>query len=192
MKSPLFFLNTDARILDLMKKGDDDALVTLYESNRRMVVSFVIRNSGTEDDAADLLQEAVIILWERVRAGKFEYSAKLSTFIFATVQNLWRRRLAKMKREIPTDLNDDPAVSDAVSPLDEMIDDEHSKKISAALVKIGEPCKTLLILFYWEEQSMDQIARQLHFANADTVKSKKYQCKKALEKILRDEYLITA
>jgi RNA polymerase sigma factor (sigma-70 family) len=187
MKSSLFFLNTDARILDLMKRGDEEALVVLYDSNRRMVKSFVLRNNGTDDDAEDLLQEAVIVLWEKVRSGKFEYSAKLSTFIFATVQNIWWRRLAKMKREVPSELNSEILKSDSASALDEMIESEQSKKISAALVKIGEPCKTLLLLFYWEEKSMDEIAHQLKFANADTVKSKKYQCKKALEKILHDE-----
>jgi RNA polymerase sigma factor (sigma-70 family) len=190
MKPSLFFLNSDSRILDLMKKGDEDALVTLYESNRRMVMSFVLRNNGTADDAEDLLQEAVIVLWERVRSGRFEYTAKLSTFIFATVQNIWRRRLAKMKREIPGDLKGSMIVSDSASQLDVMIEDEQSVKIAAALIKVGEPCKTLLLLFYWEEKSMDDIAQKLNFANADTVKSKKYQCKKALEKILRDERIL--
>ena len=169
-----------------MKKGDEDALVTLYESNRRMVTTFVLRNSGTMDDAEDLLQEAVIVLWERVRAGRFEYSAKLSTFIFATVQNMWRRRLYRMKRETPSDMNEKMEIADTagISAVEELMETEQAKNISAALVTLGEPCKTLLLLFYWEECSMDEIARKMSFANADTVKSKKYQCKKALEKIL--------
>jgi len=54
-----------------------------------------------------------------------------------------------------------------------------------ALDRLGEPCRTLLILFYWEEASMEEIASRLGFANAETAKSKKYQCKKALEQILR-------
>ena len=191
MKSSLIFFNTDSRILNLMKEGDEEALVMLYESNRRMVTSFVARNSGTENDAEDLLQEAVIVLWERVRSGKFEYSAKLSTFIFATVQNMWRRRLAKIKRETPTEFDDTTFSQDDPSPLDELIEGERSKKIAAALVKLGDPCKALLVLFYWEEQSMDEIAKQMKFANADTVKSKKYQCKKALEKILVEEGIRT-
>ncbi|MDD8017765.1 MAG: sigma-70 family RNA polymerase sigma factor [Bacteroidota bacterium] len=187
MKSSIFFLNDDARILDLMKKGDEEALVTLYQSNRKMVTSFVLRNSGTSDDAEDLLQEAVIILWERVREDRFEYSSKLSTFIYATAQNLWRRRLARMKKEISVEFDEKIEANDDPSILDELVENERSKTIALALVKLGEPCKTLLMLFYWENSSMDEIAKRLKFANADTVKSKKYQCKKALEKILSDE-----
>ncbi|MEW5800054.1 MAG: sigma-70 family RNA polymerase sigma factor [Bacteroidota bacterium] len=184
MKSPLQFFNTDSKILDLMKKGDEEALVMLYEANRRMVQSYVSRNSGNDDDAEDLLQEAVVIVWERVRAGTFEYSAKLSTFVYATVQNMWRRKLARAKRETPTEFTilNDP--EESVSFLDELIENEVSKQIAAALVKLGEPCKTLLMLFYWEECSMEEIAKRMKFANADTAKSKKYQCKKAMEEIL--------
>ena len=139
MKSSLLFFNTDSRILDLMKKGDDEALVMLYESNRRMVASFIARNSGTENDAEDLLQEAVIVLWERVKSGRFEYSSKLSTFIFATVQNMWRRRLAKMKRETATKFDDTTFAQNDPSPLDQLIEDECSRKMEAALVKVLFP-----------------------------------------------------
>jgi DNA-directed RNA polymerase specialized sigma24 family protein len=40
------------------------------------VTAFVLRNSGTQDDAEDMLQEALVILWERVRSGRFEYYGK--------------------------------------------------------------------------------------------------------------------
>ncbi|MBI2428198.1 MAG: sigma-70 family RNA polymerase sigma factor [Ignavibacteriales bacterium] len=184
MKSPLQFFNTDSKILDLMKKGDEEALVMLYESNRRMVQSYVARNNGTDEDAEDLLQEAVVVIWERVHAGTFEYSAKLSTFIYATVQNMWRRRLARSKRETPTEFLTVNDPEDPISFLDDLVESELSKQIAAALVKLGEPCKTLLLLFYWEECSMEEIAKKMKFANAETAKSKKYQCKKAMEEIL--------
>jgi RNA polymerase sigma factor (sigma-70 family) len=190
MKSPLFFLNTDVKILDMMKQGDEQALVMLYDANRRMVTSYTLRNGGTEDDAEDLLQDAVIVLWERVRSGRFEYSSKLSTFLYATVQNMWRRRRAKLIRETPTDMSGDEGGESGDSPLDDLMQTELSAAIAAAVVKLGEPCRTLLVLFYWEERSLQEIALQMHFANTDTVKSKKYQCKKSLEKILSDERIL--
>jgi DNA-directed RNA polymerase specialized sigma24 family protein len=53
--------------------------------------------------------------------------------------------------------------------------------------QIGNPCRDILLLYYWEEQSMEEIALKLGFANADTVKSKKYQCKKMLERLVKKE-----
>ena len=96
------------------------------------------------------------------------------------------RRLAKAKREIPTDLQSDDREGSDPSPLEGMINEEESTAIQKAMGRIGDICKQLLLLYYWEECSMEEIASRLGFANADTAKTKKYQCKKALEKILKD------
>lgn len=156
----------------------------LFKDNRRMILDYVLRNSGSADDAEDLLQDAVIILWERVRNGTFEYTAKLSTFVFGVVKNRWLRVLAARRKESP--------VSEAYDPPDEgksaddlVIQEEQALMIHRAMERIEEVCKTLLLLFYWEELSMDEIARRLGFANAATAKSKKYQCKKHLERELK-------
>ena len=186
MKPPIFFLNDDAKILDLMKKGDDDALVMIYQQNRKAIVSLVVKNNGSNDDAEDVLQDAVIILWERVRSGRFEYTAKLSTFLFAIAKNVWSRKRARKHRETATEFTDDVLESDNISQLELMVESERSKTVASALDELGDPCKTLLLLYYWEEKSQEDIAAQMGFANAATVKSKKYTCKKMLEKILKE------
>ncbi len=184
--APVFPLNTDSQILDRIRKGDEEALVSLYQSSRKMILSYILKNHGSTDDAEDMLQEALVIVWERVRAGKYEPRAKISTYLYATVRHLWLRRLAKQRRELPTDLQEDIQHSDNPSPLEELIQSEEAERMAGALEKLGEPCKSLLLLYYWEEKSMEEIAASLGFANAQTAKSKKYQCKKALEKILKE------
>ncbi len=185
MKGSLFFLTDDTKILDLVRRGDEEALVRLYEVNRKPIFNYIARNHGTPDDAEDLLQEAVIILWERVRAGTYRHAAKLSTFIYGTVKNLWLRRLARTRRETSTEPNSESVPHTETNPLEELIERDELEWITKGLAAIGEQCRQLLLLFYWEERSMDEIAAEMGFANAETVKSKKYQCKKALEQALQ-------
>ncbi len=184
MKSPLLFLESDARLLDGIRRGDESSLVTLYEVHRRPITAHVMRNNGTQDDADDVFQEALIILWERVRSGKYEHTAALGTFLYATARNLWLRRLALARRERPLDANSDCTSSDDPSPLEDLVANETTTAVRDALDKLGEPCRSLLVLFYWEEASMDEIARQLGMANAATAKSKKYQCKEQLKRLI--------
>ncbi|HCV43100.1 MAG TPA: RNA polymerase subunit sigma [Bacteroidetes bacterium] len=184
MSPSFFFLNEDARILDQIRNGEEEALVRLYETNERQIQSFVMKNSGTQDDAKDMLQEAIVILWERVHTGRYEHTAKISTFIFATVRNLWLRRLARTRRESPLEIDNETTPSEESSALDEMIETEQAAAVVAALNKLGDPCRRLLVLYYWEELSMEQIAEQMGFANSDTAKSKKYLCKKELQRLL--------
>jgi RNA polymerase sigma factor (sigma-70 family) len=188
MTSSLFFLNSDAKILDLIRKGDDGkSLAVLYKASRRPVVSYVMKNSGTSDDADDVLQEAVVVLWEKVRSGSFQYESKLSTFIMGTAKNIWLRRLARRRKEVPEGRSVEDARSLDPSPLEELIESDRARLVRDSLEKLGDPCKKLLLLFYWEECSLEEIAAKMGFANAETVKSKKYQCKKALERILISE-----
>ncbi len=185
MKPTILFLHDDAHILDRMRQGEDDVLVILYEQNRAAVFSLVTRNNGSADDAEDVLQEAVIILWERVRSGRFEYAAKLSTFVYAVAKNVWSRKRMRKLREPASEIDEN--TSDPYEPtvLESMIHSERSEQIAAAMKQLGDPCRTLLILYYYEEKSQEEIAAQMGFANAATVKSKKYTCKKMLEKLLQ-------
>ena len=184
MAAPPFFASSDARILDRIRKGDEEALVELFRQNRGPVLALVTHNSGTAADADDILQEALVTLWERVRTGRFHYSARLGTFVYATARNMWLRRLARGRREVTGIVTDPP--SDDASPLELMIEEEEAEIVRSAIERLGEPCRKLLLLFYWEEESMESIAAQMGMANADTVKSRKYQCKKALEALVRE------
>jgi RNA polymerase sigma factor (sigma-70 family) len=185
MQTPLFFLNEDSKLLDALRNGDDSVLEELFHKNRRSIASLVIRNHGTEDDAEDVLQESLIVLWERIRKGTFEYQAKLSTFIYATAKNIWFRKLAQQRREFPSTSETFEIPSGDSTPIEEMEENERILAVEQAMEEIGNPCRDILLLYYWEEQTMEEIAVKLGFANADTVKSKKYQCKKALEKLVK-------
>ena len=186
MSTPLLSLNQEPALLERIRAGEEQALVRLFHANRRAVTALVVRNSGTAVDAEEILQEALVILWERVRAGTFEPQAKIETFVYATARNLWLRRLARRRKEIPTELDPEGSPSADPSPLDVLVESQEAGLVALALQKLGEPCKTLLLLFYWEEATMEEIARRLGFANAETAKSKKYQCKKALRTIVRE------
>ena len=149
-----------------------------------MILAYVTHNSGTADDADDLLQEAVIVLWERVRDGSFEYRSKLSTFLYGVVKNLWSRRLARKRRERPADPDPDAIAGEDPDALETIVRSEEIEAVQNAMRKLSEQCRKLLLLFYWEMKPMEEIATLMGFANADTAKSKKYQCKKSLESLL--------
>jgi RNA polymerase sigma factor (sigma-70 family) len=185
MDGSALFLHDDARILDGIRRGDEEALVTLYRLCDGPVRRYVASNNGNQDDAADMLQEALVVLWERVRDGRFEYRARLSTFVIGTVKNLWLRRLARARREFPDDSPIATAPDPDESPLESLISDERTRVVQDALLRIGEQCRAILLLFYWEQASMEEIAARLGFANAATAKARKYQCKKSLRQILR-------
>jgi RNA polymerase sigma factor (sigma-70 family) len=183
MAGILPFASGDAGILDRIRMGDEGALEDLYRGNRRAIRALIRRNGGREEDAEDILQEALVTLWERVRSGRFQLTARPGTFLFAVARNMWLRRLARARREVK-DPDIDTAHGDA-SPIELLVEQEEAEIVARAMGELGETCRKLLLLFYWEEKTMAEIAAELGMANADTVKARKYQCKRTLEALLK-------
>jgi RNA polymerase sigma factor (sigma-70 family) len=175
---------SDKEIVRRVKANDRSILGDLYVTNERMIAGYIKNHGGGKSDIQDLLQEAIIVLWQNINAGRFEVKSKISTYLFAIAKNKWMAEMRRRKKleyesaglENKTDGNDS---------LDKIIEDEQKIRIGKALDGLNPPCKELLLLFYFEERSMDDIAGILNFANSNVAKAKKYQCKKALEALIK-------
>ena len=58
--------------------------------------------------------------------------------------------------------------------------------MEACLEKLGDPCKRLLLLYYKEGLSMQQIADQLGYKNSDTAKNQKCKCIVRLRNLFKE------
>ena len=65
---------------------------------------------------------------------------------------------------------------------------EREKILAKCIDQLGETCKKVLMFYYFEEMSMQDIADKLGFANTDTAKTKKYKCKKKLDELVKAQY----
>jgi RNA polymerase sigma factor (sigma-70 family) len=145
-----------------------------------MMTKLVITNSGTEDEARDIYQDALIVFWQKARSGNLVLTSKISTYIYSICQNLWRKELDRKKR-----LSNEE--KDASVSID-MDTAEKEKIIARCINQLGETCKKVLMYYYFDEMSMQDIAERLGFANTDTAKTKKYKCKKKLDELVKSLY----
>ncbi|HFE63150.1 MAG TPA: sigma-70 family RNA polymerase sigma factor [Caldithrix sp.] len=178
---------SDREIIKRIQTNDRTVLGELFTRYQRLVFSYIQNHGGSQEDAEDMLQEAIIVLWQKVNSGTFQLSARLSTFILAVAKNKWMAQMRKRKRLSGENLPENTANGN-LSSLKVALDKEQIEIVREALEQIQPVCKKILLLFYFEERSLSDITRILNFANADVVKSKKYQCKKSLEMILREKF----
>jgi len=81
-------------------------------------------------------------------------------------------------------LDDSMTIEAGDDVLLDIIDSEEQQRINDALNKLAQICRDILLFFYFERRSMKQIASLTGLANPDVAKAKKYQCIKALQKIM--------
>ncbi|MCS6824769.1 MAG: sigma-70 family RNA polymerase sigma factor [Cytophagaceae bacterium] len=172
---------SDEEVIARIKKGDERALDYLYKKNYKMMINMIIKNNGTEDEAKDIYQESLIVLWQKVISDDFVLSSKLSTYLYSICQNLWRKELDRKSKHT----GEDEINKSEINDLDKT---ERINIINKCINELGETCKAILTYYYFDNLSMSDIAEKMGFANSDTAKTKKYKCKQELDKKIRTLY----
>jgi RNA polymerase sigma factor (sigma-70 family) len=166
---------------------DKKSIEKIYREHYSMVQSLVINNNGSPDDAADIFQELMIVLFEKAKSGTFELHCQLKTFIYAVCRRLWLKKLNKQQRFVTGDHIDDVVSVDEDMEVHEKKQEEFSI-MEAAMSKIGEPCKSLLEAYYVQKKQMQAIAADFGYTNADNAKTQKYKCLVRLKKLFFAQY----
>ncbi|MCU0357232.1 MAG: sigma-70 family RNA polymerase sigma factor [Cyclobacteriaceae bacterium] len=173
-------VSSERELFERICKGDEKALESLYKKYYRMMTKMVISNSGTEEEARDIYQDALIVFWQKATSGNLVLTSKISTYIYSICQNLWRKELERKKR-----LSSEEKDSVVIENNDL---EERNRIIAECLNKLDETCRQVLMYYYFDELSMQDIAEKLGFANTDTAKTKKYKCKVKLDELVKTLY----
>ena len=180
--------NEEKALFVVLDASDKKAVETIYRENFNMVQALIINNNGSADDAKDIFQEAMIVLYEKVRSGTFELNCQIKTFVYSVSRRLWLKRLQQQNRYSAPGDN-----MEAVVPVEEELEDHEQRNaefemMEKAINNLGEPCKSLLEAYYLQKQNMQVIAASFGYTNADNAKNQKYKCLMRLKKIFFAHY----
>lgn len=178
----------EIQLLKGLALNDDQAIKTIYERNYGMVNSLIINNNGSSDDARDIFQEAMIILYEKAKDPAFTLTCLIKTYLYSVCKRLWLKRLKQRQQYVPD-------IGEVVETLPVEDDLESHQQLQnefqlmdKAMAGLGEPCKSLLEAFYLQKKNMNLIAAEFGYTNADNAKNQKYKCLSRLKKIFFSEY----
>jgi RNA polymerase sigma factor (sigma-70 family) len=184
-------VTTEVKEQDLLRGlalSNKQAIETIYKDNYAMVQNFILNNSGSTDDAKDVFQEAMIVLYEKVRSGSFELNCLIKTYVYSVCRRLWLKRLHQLQKITPDlqVLEEFAAVEDELGLHEQRNSD--FLLMERAMQHLGEPCKSLIEAYYLQKKSMVEIAGNFGYTNADNAKNQKYKCLMRLKKMFFDHY----
>ena len=183
-------ITNEIALIEGLAQNDRQAIETIYKQHYGMVQSLIINNNGTSDDARDIFQEAMIVLYEKAKSGSFELTSQLKTYLYSVCRRLWLKRLQQQQKFIP-ELNN----LEETIPVEEDLDHHDQRNgelqmMEKAMMSLGEPCKSLLEAYYLQKKNMTEIAGNFGYTNADNAKNQKYKCLMRLKKLFFTEYKI--
>lgn len=170
-------------LIERLKSGDKAALEDVYKRYRDPFVQFAKRYHGDQELLYDIYQDATIALFEKAVQGKLQLDkSSIKTYLFSIGKFML---FTKLKKEPPrSEIIEDQEVAlglfeEAQSFMEEP--DQQLVFLRKALTKLGEKCRRVLELYYYENKSMKEIQQLLDYNHTDVVKSHKSRCMKSLK-----------
>jgi RNA polymerase sigma-70 factor (ECF subfamily) len=150
------------------KKGDQEAFTELVELYSERIYNLGLRILKNPDDAADVLQETFIAVYEKIHS--FDGRSNFFTWLYRIATNFALMKLRKEKRTIYTDQDmeeqfDDPEKMQIHEwqdlPLRDMLNDEFRKHLDEAIDQLPEIYRSVFVLRDLENMSIKETSHVL-------------------------------
>lgn len=175
--------NNEDQIIELLKKGDEKTIHYIYNEYKPGFLLFAAKYNLAKDDLLDVYQDAIVALCENARKGNLdELKSALKTYFFSIGKYMIYALMKKENKTIPFESIDNFNF--------EWEDDDGEDAINVELIKLretfkllGEQCKKVLTLFYYEERKLEEITQLMEYENKNVAKSQKSRCIKQLKEL---------
>lgn len=169
--------------IERIKSDPDKTLTILYKDLKNDTIQWIKKEFSLQtEDADEIFQTSIVLLYDNVVSGKLTLlTSHIKTYIFSIIKNKIIQ-LNRAKNRISS-YNATEIMLGVIDEEYQEIAQEDLIKANSALIKLGEPCKSLLELSYYQQMKLDDITLLLGYKNNDTTKNLKYKCMKRLQKI---------
>lgn len=169
----------DSKYLEALKNNDSRLLAELYRDHSAAIVNWVRRNNGTEDDARDLFQEALLALHYSAHRPDFRLTCPIGGLIFTICRNRWINQLRRKRKESEVRIMEaeryEPESANESEYERIEADELDRKRLNAAFAQLSDTCQKLLRLLALGRKPTEA-AEALGMTNANTVYRRKNAC----------------
>ena len=178
----------DEEILDGLVREDEKIIRYIFSEHFNTIRSFIQRNNGTYEDAEDVFQDAVVIIYQKARDRELSLECSFKTFLYSVSRHVWLQKLEK-NRINPANIGD---LENFIELSDVMMydlvdeDRERVKIFQQHFLALGEDCQKLLKLFM-KKIPLSEIMKIMGYKSVKYTKTRKFLCKEKLKKRIKSD-----
>lgn len=177
------FNKNTSEVLSGIQNGDSNVMEKVYNENRNEFVNWSIKKFGiSEEDALDHYQDVITLFYEKVMNGSVEeINSSIKTYLFGIGKNKVRQQFDKQSRH---EKHEEGLAEHYLFLAKDVqlnkVFEESKNGVAKVFDTIGEACKKILQLFYFDKKPMNEIAKVLGHKSEGVSRTTKKRC---LEKI---------
>ena len=168
----------DLPILEGLMEGQREATELVYSRCFNQVRIMIENHSGSEDDARDVFQDALIALYKRLHKSDFNLTCKLSSYIQIMCRNMWRSKTRNVQMTTSTDTIAHEVVDIDADVVEQMAGSARRNLMFKHFSELSEDCRKILEQFF-AKTPMKEIAAMLDTSEG-YIKKRKHVCKSRL------------
>ncbi len=168
---------TDEQIMDGIYREDPSVLRYLYKIQLVKIERFILLKGGDKETARDIFQEAMMVVYNKIRNKELVLTCSFSTYLFAICKNLWYQEI----RSKSYNILDHSQLDNMVQEPDEEdgLNNELMELLTYHLSKLSKDCQKVLEL-HFNRKSLTDICKVLGYKDEKYTADRKYRCKKYL------------
>lgn len=172
----------ESLLIARVQRGDQNAFAQLVEMYQTPVYNLAYRMLNNANDAEDAAQETFLRAYSQLKTFHADRAQRFATWLLSIcahhcIDRLRRRKFLWLSLE--DDALEESLASDAPEPDDSALRAENAREIAQSLERLAPAYRLVVVLKYWHEQSVEEIARTTG-DSASAVKVKLYRARKML------------
>ena len=173
---------SDEALIGLIADGDKRAMQVLYARHNVRVYRFIVRLTGNQSLAEDLVSEVFLDVWRQ--AEGFESKSQVSTWLLAIARY---KALSALRRRTDEHLDDNMAATiedTADNPETVAHTKDRNTIVQKCLTQLSPAHRELIDLVYYHEKSVDEVAQIVGVPPA-TVKTRMFYARNKMADLLK-------
>ena len=169
-------LHVDQKYIEGLAENNSAVIQSIYKQFVPKVVSYIRNNSGDEDQAQDVVQEVLILLFNQAKAKKLQLTCPFDAYFFLLCKRKWLNELKKSANKGVTIQDDYTSTTESTQIMvtETELFDEKQELFDLMFQKLGDKCQELLRLSF-TIKSMEEVAEKLQVSYG-YVRKKKSLC----------------
>jgi len=177
---------TNALAVEDFQKDNNIAFGVLYQKYFGYTRKFVLANKGNIEDAEDVFQDALIILYEKLFDDDFKAYTCLANYVTGISKNLWLKKLRN--RNFFVEIHENYYFENK-EEINLSIENErdYRDKLNDYINEISSHCKNLIQDFFMKNKSIEEIQQQYNYSTKHNAQNQKHKCMEQIRKIKKED-----
>ncbi|MBN2349367.1 MAG: sigma-70 family RNA polymerase sigma factor [Bacteroidales bacterium] len=177
---------SDIEIIEGIRNHNNVILTFVYKQYYPLIRSYITLNRGSDEDAKDIFQEAIIVIFKNSKQSDFSINSSFKTYLYSVCKIIWLKQLRSRNIHLRNLVELTEFVEFSSKDQKSFEDSLEFRIFRKHFDKLGKDCQKVLQMAM-NKIPMEEIALEMGYKSEKFARNRAYRCKKMLHKMITED-----